>query len=187
MISPEYLSDLSQRLTAQYADVGVRTVRTEISGARSVVETLPGQVNGYNVARTLVRQGYRGCWVIALGTNDTANVAVGSPVGRMTRIEEMMSATDGQPVMWVDVKSLLATGPYAESGMQLWNAALRQACARYPNMRIFGWAAVAKDSWLISDGIHCTSAGYAARAQLIAAALAKAFPSRGHSSSCVVG
>jgi peptidoglycan/LPS O-acetylase OafA/YrhL/lysophospholipase L1-like esterase len=187
MISPAYLPDPSQRLAAQYAGVGVRAVQTEISGARSVVETLPGQVNGYNVARALVRQGYRGCWVIALGTNDTANVAVGSTVGRMARIEEMMSATGGRPVMWVDVKSLLVSGPYAESDMQAWNAALRQACARYPNMRIFDWASVAAGSWFISDGIHYTSAGYAARARLIAAALAQAFPGSGRSNGCVIG
>ena len=62
----------------------------------------------------------------------------------------------------------------------------RQACARYPNMRIFDWASVARPGWFISDGIHYTSAGYAARAQLIAGALAKAFPGGGHSHGCVV-
>ncbi len=186
MISPAYLPNPAQRLTAQYQDVGVQTVRTDISGARSVVETLPGQVNGYNAARTIVSGGYRGCWVIALGTNDTADVAIGSGVGRMARIQQMMSAAHGQPVMWVDVISLLSSGPYAEADMQQWNATLRQACARYPNLRIFDWASLAQPGWFISDGIHYTSAGYAVRAQQIARALAKAFPARGHSRGCVV-
>jgi peptidoglycan/LPS O-acetylase OafA/YrhL len=186
LISSDYLPDPAQRIAAQYADVGVRRVRFAISGARSVVEGLPGQVNGYNVARDLVRSGFRGCWVIALGTNDTADVVVGSEVGRSARIREMMSVANGEPVMWVNVKSLLATGPYAESEMRLWNQALLQACARYPNMRVFDWAALAQDNWFISDGIHYTSVGYAARSRLIAQALARAFPAVGSSNGCVV-
>ena len=63
--------------------------------------------------------------------------------------------------------------------MLAWDHALIQACASYPNMRVYDWAAAAKDSWFISDGIHYTSAGYAARARLIAGALARAFPARG--------
>ena len=45
---------------------------------------------------------------------------------------------------------------------------------------------LAKTKWYISDGVHFTSAGYAARARLIAQALARAFPKAGHSSGCVV-
>jgi lysophospholipase L1-like esterase len=85
------------------------------------------------------------------------------------------------------VKSLLVSGPYAEANMLKWDNTLLRACPRYPNMRIFDWASVAKDKWFIADGIHYTSAGYAARAKKIADALAKAFPQTGHSSGCVVG
>jgi lysophospholipase L1-like esterase len=129
--------------------------------------------------------------VLALGTNDTADVAVGSTFSLAYRIKEMMTLIGSQPVMWVNVKSLLDYGPYAEANMQLWNSALIQACASYPNMRIYDWAAVAQDSWFISDGIHYTSAGYAARSHLIAQALATAFPAPGSAyagqpASCLV-
>jgi lysophospholipase L1-like esterase len=55
-------------------------------------------------------------------------------------------------------------------------------------MRVFDWASVVNDSWFISDGIHFTTPGYAARSQMIADALAKAFPGAGAatSPSCVV-
>ena len=86
LVSPDYLPHRAQRITARYAAVGVERTWLDISGARSVVETLPGQVNGYDAARALVKDGFRGCWVIALGTDDTADVAVGSAVGRMARI-----------------------------------------------------------------------------------------------------
>ena len=179
LISPDYLPNPRQRISAQYARVGVTTFIPEISGARSIVETYDGYPNAYTVARQLVQQGYRGCWVLALGTNDTANVAVGSTFSLAYRIKKMMSLIGNQPVMWVNVKSLLAYGPYAESNMLLWNRALIQACASYPNMRVYDWAAAVKDSWFIPDGIHYTSAGYAARAHLIAQALAVAFPAQG--------
>jgi peptidoglycan/LPS O-acetylase OafA/YrhL/lysophospholipase L1-like esterase len=186
MVSPDYLPNPAQRLPAQYRRVGVRTMNLEISGARSIVETLPGQVNGYNVALSLVHRGFRGCWVLALGTNDTADVAVGSNVGLATRIQRMMSVAHGEPVLWINVISLLANGPYSEASMQRWNAALLQACSHYPNMRVYNWAAVAQRSWFISDGIHYTSVGYAARGRDIANALAQAFPAVGHSRGCLV-
>ena len=179
LISPDYLPNPRQRISAQYARVGVTKFIPEISGARSIVETYDGQPNAYTVAQQLIQQGYHGCWVLALGTNDTADVYVGSQVSLATRIKQMMSLIGNQPVMWVNVTSLLASGPYSENNMLLWNRALIQACASYPNMRVYDWAAAAKDSWFISDGIHYTSAGYAARANLIARALAAGFPDRG--------
>ncbi len=199
LISPAYLPNPRERIAAQYARVGAVTFIPEISGARSIVETYDGQPNAYTVAQQLIQQGYRGCWVMALGTNDTADVYVGSGVSLTTRIKRMMSLIGDQPVMWVNVKSLLASGPYSEDDMLLWNRALTQACASHPNMRVYDWAAEARDSWFISDGIHYTSAGYAARARLIAGALAAAFPGPdqaagdqpggagpGHPSSCLV-
>jgi peptidoglycan/LPS O-acetylase OafA/YrhL/lysophospholipase L1-like esterase len=191
LISPDYLPDPQQRIGAQYAQVGVTTFIPQISGARSIVETYEGLPNAYTVAQQLVQQGYRGCWVLALGTNDTADVAVGSTFSLAYRIKKMMSLIGSQPVMWVNVKSLLDYGPYAEANMQLWNSALIQACASYPNMRVYDWAAAVQDSWFISDGIHYTSAGYAARAHLIAQALSRAFPAPGSAyagqpASCLV-
>jgi peptidoglycan/LPS O-acetylase OafA/YrhL/lysophospholipase L1-like esterase len=177
LVSPDYLPDPAQRISAQYADVGVRSVRFEIQGGTSIVETILNEPNAYTLAQRLVRNGYRGCWVLALGTNDTADVAVGSYVGIAARIQRMMAVIHGEPVLWVNVKSLVSTGPYAERNMQKWNRALLRACRAYPNMRVFDWAALAQRQWFIPDGIHYTSAGYAQRSRLIAQALAEAFPS----------
>jgi len=152
------------------------------------VETLSDQANGEEVARQLVKEGFRGCWVIALGNNDTANVSMGSQVERMDRIKQMMSVAGNQPVMWVNMKTLLESGPYSEANMELWDRTLEEACARYPNMRIFDWASMVDDSWYISDGVHFTSTGYAQRALLTADALVHAFPASGREkgSGCVV-
>jgi len=186
LISHDYLPNWRLRINAQYEDVGVQTVYTNITGARSVVEVLPGTTNGYDAARQLRRQGFRGCWVLALGTNDTADVAVGSNVGLMTRIERMMAAAHGEPVLWVNIISLLSSGPYAEPNMRKWDQDLVRACVKYPNMRILDWADQAKRPWFINDGIHYTSYGYAQRARIIADGLAAAFPQTGQSPGCVV-
>ena len=188
LTSSDYLPDPGQRMAAQYGRVGVRHEQFEITGATSIVETLPGGIDAYKVAQSLVRGGYHGCWVIALGTNDTADVYVGSSVSLGTRIARMMSAIGNQPVMWVNVKSLVSSGPYAESNMERWDQTLLQECPRYPNMRVYDWASAVKDKWFIPDGIHYYSPGYAARAHLIANALAEAFPESGSSQAtgCVV-
>ncbi len=178
LISNDYLPDPKQQIPAQYRRVGVKTSKMEITAGTSIVETLPGGQNAQTVASDLIHHGYHGCWVIALGTNDVADVAVGSNVPLAQRIKKMMAIIGKQPVMWVNVKTLLTSGPYAESGMQKWNAALISACARYPNMRVYNWAAAVKNKWFY-DGIHYYSDGTAARAHLIANALAEAFPANG--------
>jgi peptidoglycan/LPS O-acetylase OafA/YrhL len=190
LISSDYLPNPRLRMDAQYARVGVSVAHQhlEITGATSIVETLPGGINAYSVSKQLASDGYRGCWVIALGTNDSADVYVGSSVSLSARIKKMMSVIGNQPALWLNDKSLVSSGPYAESNMEKWNRALEQACSRYPNMRIMDWASVVHDSWFIADGIHYTSPGYAARARLIANALAQAFPagSTAPSAGCIV-
>jgi peptidoglycan/LPS O-acetylase OafA/YrhL len=176
LISPDYEPNPANRITARYADVGVKHSVMKIVGATSVVESLPGTPSAYDMASEVKESGFRGCWVLALGTNDTADVYAGSNVDRVQRIEKMMNLIGNQPVMWVEVTSLLSAGPYSEQNMRLWNQALDQARSRYPNMRIYDWPAVAQRSWFISDGIHYTTNGYAHRAVAIADALATAFP-----------
>jgi hypothetical protein len=113
---------------------------------------------------------------MAMGTNEAANVAAGSDFTYGDRIASMMETIGEGPVMWVNVKSLVASGPYAAANMEAWNKALLEACDSYPYMRIYDWAADARDEWFIPDGIHFTTPGYAARGRLIADALLKAFP-----------
>ncbi len=182
LTSPEYLPLESQRIEAQYADVGVREQHFEISGARSIEERFEGEPNAREVAEAWKLEGFKGCWVLALGTNDAADVFVGSNVGDMERIEKMMNAIGDEPVMWVNVRSIVEAGdPYSAENMKKWDEELLVACKRYPNMRVYNWAEDVKDEWFIEDGIHFTSPGYAARAELIAHALAHAFPAKGES------
>jgi hypothetical protein len=186
LITPQYLPDAAQQLPAQYTDVGVRHLHMDASGGRSIVEELPGQLNGYIVAQNWWNEGFRGCWVFALGTNDAANVAVGDTPGFMTRIERMMSVAHGEPVLWVNTRTMLSSGPWAEANEQAWDNDLVRALAMYPNMRILNWAALAQPGWFLPDGIHYNSVGCAVRAEAIAHGLARAFPQYGYSHSQIV-
>jgi peptidoglycan/LPS O-acetylase OafA/YrhL len=191
LISAEYLPIESQRIEAQYADVGVKEAHMEIQGARSIEERFEGQPNAQEVAESWKAQGFKGCWVLALGTNEAANVAAGSNVGERERIDKMMTIIGDEPALWVNVKSLVPPGdPYSAENMKKWDEELLAACAVFPNMRVYDWADDVKENWFIEDGIHFTSEGYAARAALIAHALAHAFPANGETEggtdSCLV-
>jgi peptidoglycan/LPS O-acetylase OafA/YrhL len=176
LISSDYEPNPANRIPARYADVGVKKSIMKIVGATSVVEALPGTQNAFQMASEVKAKGFNGCWVLALGTNDTADVAVGSEVTRVQRIQKMMKLIGDEPVMWVEVTSLLSSGPYSEQNMQAWNDALKQVAPQYPNMKIYNWPAVAQKSWFINDGIHYTSLGYLYRGKDIADALAENFP-----------
>jgi hypothetical protein len=146
-VSPDYVPNPKRRLPHQLARVGVQSSDMEVSGARSIVEAIPGQTNAATVARQLVARGFRGCWILALGTNDTADVHVGSNVNQRERIARMMSIIGRRPALWLDAISLRQSGPYSEQMMQRWNRALIAACRRYPTMRVYDWAARAKRGW----------------------------------------
>ena len=89
--------------------------------------------------------------------------------------------------MWVNVITLVHSSLYTKDAMQQWNKDLLIACQRYLLMRVFNWAADAKLSWFIPDGIHYAPAGYVARTRLIAHAVVRAFPSgQGPSATCLV-
>jgi hypothetical protein len=175
--SAAYVPNAKLRAPAQLAKVGVKTTHMQVSGARSIHEIFEGIPNAAMVARRDVATGYHGCWILALGTNEAADVAAGSTFGLRTRIATMMSIIGNQPVMWVNAITLPGTPQYyGEAGMRQWDDDLVAACAKYPTMRVFDWAAHAKPSWFIPDHIHYTTQGYIERTRAIAHALVKAFP-----------
>jgi hypothetical protein len=191
LISPDYIPNPKRRSSGQYARVGATTQHFEISGGRSIYETFEGMPNAQTVAQGYIDQGFNGCWVLALGTNEAADVAAGSNIGYDNRIQRMMSTIGSQPVLWVNVRTLLTSGPYAEANMAAWDKALVKACNRYPHMRVYDWADDVKNPWFVPDGIHFTTQGYTKRARYIADALLEAFPDTGHiantdSSDCVI-
>jgi peptidoglycan/LPS O-acetylase OafA/YrhL len=182
LMDPDYGLRRGQRIDAQYRKVGAENVDTDILGARSIVEHYHDQPNAAEATASRMNDGYDGCWVFAMGTNEVANQAVGGVVPLDERIDMLMDEIDGQPAMWLTVKTRLSSGPWANEEMAKWNDALRDACERYPNLRVYDWASEVHDGWYIPDGIHFTTPGYVERARRTARALAVAFPFEGSSS-----
>lgn len=177
LISATVIPDPNRRIDAQYRRVGVLDARMEISGARSIVEVLRDRANARDTAASQRASGFSGCWVFALGTTDTANLALApGGVSREERIDRMMAIADGDPVMWVNTRTVLTEGAWSNRWMKLWNQELSAAQMRYANLVIYDWAAVAETSWFAVDGIHYTTEGYTRRAVLVANALAEFYP-----------
>ncbi|MEO8830610.1 acyltransferase [Lapillicoccus sp.] len=181
LMSRDYLPNPADRVDAQYKLFGAANARTDILGARSIVEGWNNQPNGEDVVKTQIANGYDGCWVFAMGTNEAANQAVGGNTPMDQRIDLLMKHVGDSPVLWVTVKTLLTKGPYAEVEMQKWDDALVAACSTYPHMRVYDWAAEVQGKWYISDKIHFTTPGYQQRGHRIAEAMAIAFPKGGQS------
>jgi hypothetical protein len=140
LVSEEYLPDPNLLISAQYARVGATTQHLEVSGARSIYENFEGLPNAQEVAEAWKNEGFSGCWVLAMGTNEAANVAAGSTFTYDDRIDSMMATIGDERVLWVNVKSIVTSGPYAAGNMEDWDEALLEACDRYPHMRIYDWA-----------------------------------------------
>jgi peptidoglycan/LPS O-acetylase OafA/YrhL len=179
LMDPDYGLRRRERIDAQYREVGVDDVDTDILGARSIVEHYKDQPNAQEATARRMDDGYDGCWVFAMGTNEVANQYAGGVVDLDDRIALLMDEVDGQPAMWLSVKTLLDSGPWANAEMQKWNEALRDACEKYPNLRVYDWASQVRNRWFIPDGIHFTTPGYVKRAKRTAHALAVAYPFEG--------
>ena len=88
-----------------------------------------------------------------------------------------MDILGDQKVMWPTVTTNTDEGYYANSNMEEFNQALRDAQKDYPNLRIYDWAAEAKPEWFAEgDFAHYGPEGNSQRAERFPAALAKAYP-----------
>lgn len=176
--NPMRIPSAPDRLTEQYQRVGAKTVELDALGGRSIVEKVNGEPNAIDAIRAEKAAGKGGCWVIAMGVNDAANIAVGSAVNADQRIDRVMAELTGQQVLWPTV---MTTDPsnaaYSPANMTAFNAALARAAARYPNLRIYDFARETQPGWYI-DGIHYNETGLVQRNRLFATALATAFPAR---------
>ncbi len=165
-------------MEARYLAIGVEVVYPDNDDGRSIDELrYPTQVNAYDVAAAVKSNGYEGCWVLMIGTNDAANVAAGAAVGSDERINKMLELLGDDQILWVDSASLLTDDPnYGNQAMKAWNEALYRLTADRPNVAVLHWSDLAKAGWFDRDGIHYNTIGHAQRAAITAAAMVEYFP-----------
>lgn len=163
------------RIAAQYEVAGIGDRHIEVAPTRFISEHFSTEESAEDIVNSMRSDGYGGCWVLALGTDDVASTEGDSSGALKARIDSLMSELEDEKVMWVNLKTQADAGQLADSKMDAWNVALRRACGRYRKMRVFDWAGTAQGSWFEPDGIQLTSRGNRARAVAIATALSDAF------------
>ncbi|WP_440713693.1 acyltransferase family protein [Gordonia sp. FQ] len=177
MNEPDMQPDPADRLEGQYKRVGARIFHPDIVGGRSSLERVNDQPNAAESIQADLARGWRGCWVMNMGINDTANMEVGGAGPADMRIDRLLRPLKDQPVLWPTIitNRLNQNPAYNNRAMQRFNKALIRACERYPNLRVYDLAGAVHQDWFL-DGVHYTPEGNAERARMIATALATEFP-----------
>jgi hypothetical protein len=162
----------------RYRSVGVEQVFDDNSGGRSIEErTADWQTTAFEVAVAARDNGFTGCWVLMIGTNDAAAIAAGASMDAAERILRMLYVIGEEPVLWVDaVTDGWVEGGYRNESMQAWNDVLQWIASERPNVEVLNWSERVVPDWFLDDGVHYTSDGHAWRAAITALALAEAFP-----------
>lgn len=166
-------------LGQQYARRGWTDVQIDAKGGRGIASFMYDDITGLDAVRKIKAAGFDGCWVMALGTNDTANTdfLTDTPEAqhawRIGLIRSMMVELDGAPVVWINTHLPADDIEYSAADAAAWNAALREVSVDYPNMQIFDWDAVAREhpEWTRADMVHDTPEGSAKRAEIVARAV----------------
>ncbi len=103
-------------------------------------------------------------WIIGLGANDVGFSTTSVPKAE-AYINSMLDAIGpGREVLWINITH---TQPDWQAA---WNQALDDVATTRLNLHVFDWASIAAQhpEWLVGDHVHCTPAGYQAKAQLVA-------------------
>lgn len=103
--------------------------------------------------------------VLSLGTNDAP-----TPASFGALVNETLSIAGSRCVVWPDI----VRPPSGGFNWDEANAVLASAAASHPSLHVVAWSALvrAHPQWLASDGVHVDAAGYLARAEAIAQAVA---------------
>lgn len=166
------------QLKNNYQSHGFHNVYISAGNGRSIAyATKPDTLNGVDAIKFYKNKlGSGTCWVIALGTNDAASVYKPND---SFRINSVMKAVNGDPVLWVNVWMNSKTRPeYNKQAAVTWNNLLSSITKNYPNSTILDWASFVKKnpSWLSVDGYHYSSIGSLNRSQIIPATAAFFMP-----------
>ena len=182
MFKADSVNSPDQTGDAAYRAVGAQTVVNSSLGARATNMALGDDPSGNDSIKKILNEGVdpQTCWVIALGVNNAANMAV---AGRDNAAEEIKTTMEilepNYPVMWVApvTSSTMTPRWYDEPRMQHWNESLFAAMSTYPNLWVYRWDQEVDQSWFLEgDGVHYNQEGNTQRSLHFSQALVKAFP-----------
>jgi lysophospholipase L1-like esterase len=165
MVGDSITQGSQQQLEEAFAALGLRDVVINAEQGRRMLgsNSIPSGVEG--IEEVLAEGAPPDLWVIALGTNDVANL---QPPDYPAAINELLAAIPaGAPVLWVDCY----LDGYQDLSEQF-DAALRQVLATRGNARVVDWATVAAEDGVLRDGIHPSGFGIEEFTRRVSAAVA---------------
>jgi hypothetical protein len=173
---------MQNELKNNYLMLGAPNVILSVGNGRSLrYAQSPDTVSGLDAIEYWRNKlnGSTVCWVVALGTNDSAT---NDPYEWQDRLDALLEAVDGDTVVMVNVWYHSNTRPeYSEEDADEWNAMLTGYVARYPNFNVFDWATLAENhpEWFLYDGIHYGTLGATARVKLVSEGAMSIFAMKG--------
>lgn len=168
--------------TTVYKATGVRTVINSSFGARATNQGFKDAPSGNESIQQILNNGVDpdACFVIALGTNDAANMNVEGEDNSRGHIEATMKIIGPKhPVLWITTIVNPAGAPrwYDKSVMDAWNSALYAEQISHPNMWVYPWDKEVQPKWFIDgDGVHYNQVGSSERSHRFAQAVINAWP-----------
>lgn len=145
-------------------DLGLDVVSVDAASGRRLVE--PGGVGSGVEAAARVAAYQPDVWVVALGTNDVANL--GSVEEYAVAIDSVLREVPaGAPVVWVDVYVASADDASAD-----FNRVLRRRLDDRGAATVVDWAERADDEGILRDGVHPSEPGGEVFADLVASSVA---------------
>jgi hypothetical protein len=116
-----------------------------------------------------------------LGVNDIQQAGTATTIGYASYGQKidyfMKSMPKGKPVLWINLPCKIEPPKYLH-GCSVVNGALNSATKRWPNLKVFNWAAVANQhaEYIVKNDVHYTPAGRKAISEFIAQKLDAKFP-----------
>ena len=168
--------------TKTYTATGATKVTNSSFGARATNQGFQDFPSGNDSIREILAGGIDrdSCFVIALGTNDAANMNVYGGTDYDTHIRTTMDIIGPKyPVLWITTVVNPNGSPrwYTKDVMDAWNAELYHQQKRYPNMWVYPWDQDMRPEWFITgDGVHCNTIGNSERSRRFAQAVVNAWP-----------
>lgn len=135
------------------ADIGVRRIEQDLLPGRSFHEGATGTNGIHAIEKITNRLGRQpDCWLFIMGTNDAANITVGSATGAVARADAVMAVTGSTPVVWASplVGSHPTTTGYDPVPTDRFSRTLNTYAAEHPRMHVVRM----KPAFLTALGTH---------------------------------
>lgn len=165
-----------------YLSTGAEKVTNSSFGARATNQGFKEYPAGNDSLRQILAEGIMddSCFVIALGTNDAANMNVYGGTDYDTHIRTTMDIIGPKfPVLWITTVVNPQGAPrwYDKEVMDAWNAELYRQQKHYPNMWVYPWDKDVLPEWFLTgDGVHYNPIGNTERSHRFAQAVINAWP-----------